>query len=1744
MRIDVSYPAVDPRRVSDLRKVLLRDIAAMAPDWRGASEEDGADRAIVEVAARLSEEATKRLDRTPERDALAFFDMLDIAPPSPVAAEGFAVFALKEDQIRPVQAPAQTGVDIGTVDGGTAPFETVTDLQIQPARIDHLVTLDPRSDKIEIALGDVTSLEPDTTPRPEFKLLTAVNLGDRTLMIDPPVGIEEGNLLRIGAAENAAPLYARVKSFRDDGLTELIDGIEADLPAGTRVERMTRLDAFVMPNAQEHALYIGDANVLNVKERAEVTLRLNPEKVAALLLSQGAVFEIWGINEDLDEEEANWHRLVHLASSGEDLVLYKPWTGPVEERELGEKNSRWLRIRPSQDITPNEDENHPLTDPNAALKQITLGLETQTPNGDSPDETISQVAHNGLPLSRASAFLPFGPEPQRFDAFSLAAPEAFTKPGARVWLDFTLLDATLMSLSAANRFDDESHLYGVGRNGRLQVVDKGRADLLWREFTGPPVDDNPEAFQPLDPAFGVHAFGVTPNAGTTANDRLVVRTVAGGFHTVVVEHSPNKAAGDPEVMNIGTWQSLPELPDGALGEGDLPSLAIQPRKGTDTTVDGYLLMATSQDFYFLWLGSDGTHVDVWQTRPAIANHPINPKITAVFDPSQKDKNNVNADPFPKYLVADASGGVWMLNTGSNTGDWTQLEFGPFGPLKVDVGSHPTGRIYLYDNSELRMAVAGISGGKFWICEYTIPNTGPVFQRRVVDGGSGVPSDARLNIVEGLGPLPTSLPHVIAFSRDPDGGVLTEWAPDGAESSGAPLDMQSGLVHQTTISGSDLPEDEAAHPALAVFGPDTGAGNGQALALVAGSSQSVLSVPIDPSVRADLSEWVLAPDTPDDPAEFTDIAVLYVLEQIGGPNIEIPRFTVVPESDIVGVHPVSGTQLAAINLTDASFNHPASVFRLGSTQNGTYTGNGVLDTTGATQAWFAGKEVLIDPSPSLTNAPFLGPFAIQSVVDGDEIAVSATDAQAIEAVLGAGDNVVWHVVWPIEALSPNEFSQRQRALVQNLVGITGTPKKLSPFVAPLEQAPLSQMGALAAGPYLVEDGWLGVVPQDEHLKAIYDGVAAPVISTTALAAEFGNPELSWEYFDGDGWRKLGAAEGLVDATLDFAGSGSVSFVVPDGLSKAEIGGQEDYWVRARLVGGDYGRPRYIVEQKPGPVAGDLIQNVVVSTDHMRPPEISRLTSRFTLPPDHVPDLVVARNNLRDLDQSSANRRQETAFRMFYGAFEPPLVDASAKRRAQIGEDRLGRAMLIGFSRPLETGLISLFVSVADREAHQDLEFSTLGADGAWSPAPLAEVDATHGFNRSGLVTLSIASRPAQTQLFGRTLHWLRVRAVGHGAADWLPRIHGLWPNGVPIRQTETVLHEPLGSSDGEPYQEVQLLKTRILPQTLELRVRERLGTEEVAELRAAFGEAAVLDTVPNLPGQWVRWRWVESLTDQSGDDRVFLANASGKVSFGDGQNGRLPLAGRDNLRAFSYQSGGERTETIAFADAGIRGSLEGLDAVLAPAAIAGGRDLLSRPEMVARVPDALRHANQGLSLSDIEAMARDIDSEIVQVRAFPPGPQRDGILVSVLARGAGRAPVYSLARREQLSRALRDEMSDAWSADCLVVQSVKFAEVIVDLSLVAKPGQAARLQSEAKERLDRFLDASAGGPEGQGWPPGRPLWPTDIRRELSDLGALSRVEDIDIARSDGGDINKIAPYEVIAAIRSRDITISVVEDEAP
>ena len=1704
------YPAVDPRRVGQLRAALLRDIAAMAPQWRGAAEAEGPDRALVEVAARLSEEATKRLDMTSERDALAFLEMFDIAPPQPVAARGVSVFALKAGQSAPVLARARTGVAIATQtpEGGTANFETTEDLRIQPGRIAHLATVDPATDRLGLAPGAVTTLAPDLTEKPVYKLLTSVGAEEQILSIDPPVGILPGDLLRISVSD-AEVVFATVVAFSEDGLTQLDAPLGAALPEGAQVERMQRLDAFAMPDAQEHALYIGDLEGLAVKESATFTLRFDPAPVAAALAGAGAVFEVWGTRETPVAEDAPaWHPLVRLSSAaGSDLKLLKAWAGAVDELEIAGRKSRWIRVRPRDPITPVAGET-PLSAA-TTVDRITFGLVTETPV-DAGNETVSQVAYNGAPLSVTAPFLPFAPEPLRFDTFAIAAPEAFTKPDATATLDFTLMDGTLLAVTASQRFDGRLHVYGIASNGRLQALDVTGDTVTWAEVAGPPVEPGAEQALSLDPGAGILAYSERNHTGSRADDMVVVTATSGARFVGRIER--RVGAIETEPVRLGGWFTLPDLPDGALASEEIPALAVLPHWISDLgRYRASLLAATQNGVALINIPFTGNAAfSSWSEVGPVGGPvlPVSPKLALVA-------SEVADDDTAFFLTVAEDGRVWALRTDPAPTTWTALEAEDTSLLIAAGGVRPAGLFHGAAGGR-RLAVATLSDDtgdlQLSMTQYDVIGGALGRAETRVHGGAVFTPETVLSLSRRINLSVEQYPHVLGLQVKYNVVRSFEWAP------------KRDVLNEAATDAVYAPPEGRAGFTAALFGPsDTQPGAKQ---VFAAADQTTVSLGLNPSVAAIFADWSPVPESP----VGNHVLVTRVNTDTGEREvIDIPDIL----SPTGGGTPVSAFDLkAGEGLTN--WDEDVRAYRAGDGFALEYEAgaNALAAPLGDDIAGLAGRQIIVIPNGGPARFGF---FDVQATgllsaflnppPNPDPEALQVVDMAGLDALMGAQTGATVREVVLVNTIAGGTGDANRGTLLR-LGEIPFATAEVTGFQASGTPLPVLQNLTGAAGPdWIILGAFSGPVPDDLTLIKLLSAEASPeAMTATALTQSYSNPDLSWEYFDGEGWKRLD--DEFRDTTLNFAGTGTVSFRVPRDLSMVEIGGQEDYWIRARLVGGDYGRPRYIVESTP------TTQEVTVSTDHMRPPEVSRVSARFNLPPERLPEFVIARNNMRDLDQTSANRLVGAAYAMFEGAFEAPMGEGG------------GRALLLGFSAPPEPGSVSLFVTALDQPGSFGMVAQTLGADAQWSPAPLTGRDPTNGLLRSGLIGLSITARPAQVSMFGKTLYWMRLQVSG-GGADWAPRITGIWLNGVPVVQAETVRQELMGASQGEPDLTLELLKPPVLAGSLELRVRERLGAEEIDALRTTRkpGAPDPVVTAPNLRGDWVLWHQVASLTDQPGDARVYTLDAKGKVRFGDGQSGRIVLAGRDNIRAFSYLSGGKRVETAAFADAKPRGSIAGLETVLAPAPIAGGSEVPGNDELIARMPQVLRHAGAGLSLSDIEALAQDADSQIVQARAFAPGGGRDAVLLAVLARGKSRTPVYSLAQRDALRGVLAEAMTDAFRPGCLDVVSVAFVPVKVQVRLMARPDALATLESDAKAVLDLFLHAAEGGPDARGWPPGRALWPNDIRRALAGLPALDRIICVDVTWPAGRGPDALRADEVITTAATRDINVLVIGEAA-
>ncbi len=560
------------------------------------------------------------------------------------------------------------------------------------------------------------------------------------------------------------------------------------------------------------------------------------------------------------------------------------------------------------------------------------------------------------------------------------------------------------------------------------------------------------------------------------------------------------------------------------------------------------------------------------------------------------------------------------------------------------------------------------------------------------------------------------------------------------------------------------------------------------------------------------------------------------------------------------------------------------------------------------------------------------------------------------------------------------------------------------------------------------------------------------------------------------------------------------------------------MRARLVGGDYGRAKYVVTSIDDG-CGKITQTVTVDTTSLSPPEILSIEATFELEDRVHPQHVLVQNNLDVRNQTQANQVQDAEFELFEGV-------------KKINGKGTQRVLYFGFSKRFDVRPLSMFVDAADQEHNVELDFEVLAQDD-WRR--VSAKDETRGFHRRGFIKITVDVVPRKARLFSQDLQWLRVRP--HSAlVSWAPRLRSVFVNAGRAEQAKTIEQELLGSSQGEPGMRFTLSNQPVLPDSLQLRVMEKLSDEEREALNAGAGdlpeEARPVKQYPDLslPGDWVLWKRVDSFIGYDRDARVYrLDPVSGEVAFG--QETRMPPAGRDNIRAVKYQTGGGQSGNVgAYTITALKSAVETVEEVANPVPAAGGTDTPSLDAQIAGAPARLRRGSQALTPPDIEALVVSTSPDLVRARCLFPGSPGKPIRVAIALRTGERCPRPSLAYRQALANTIREQAWGALGKDDIEVIAPEYLRTRLRVRLHAtSTDQAAALEQAATARLRLLLHPVDGGPNGNGWPFGQRIWESDVLRVLTELAGFDRVENIELAPVDlNQDFEHMSPLTLICA----------------
>jgi predicted phage baseplate assembly protein len=448
---------------------------------------------------------------------------------------------------------------------------------------------------------------------------------------------------------------------------------------------------------------------------------------------------------------------------------------------------------------------------------------------------------------------------------------------------------------------------------------------------------------------------------------------------------------------------------------------------------------------------------------------------------------------------------------------------------------------------------------------------------------------------------------------------------------------------------------------------------------------------------------------------------------------------------------------------------------------------------------------------------------------------------------------------------------------------------------------------------------------------------------------------------------------------------------------------------------------------------------------------------------------------------------------------------------------GDALYVGLSEPVPSNAVRLRFKCHIEGVGVDPNNPPLvweAWDGeTWETCEL-DSDTTGGLNRDGDVIIHVPNGHTASVIAKHRAGWIRGRvtdlAEGQPGYSASPSITGL--SAITIGGTaeavnaELVSDEELGVSEGVAGQHFALKRRPVVP----------------------GDEPAILE-VSEADG-WVDWQEVGDFADSGPDDRHFILDVSaGEVRLGpairqpDGTLRRYGAVPGKNarLRLRAYRTGGGRKGNVAKGSLTVlKSSIPFVARVENRRAAAGGVDGEELENAKVRGPIRLRTRGRAVTTEDFEHLAREAAPEAARIRAVAAGDGADAGSVRVLVVPAAAARdgwlrFDQLVPSEETLQKITDRLEESRVIGTrTIVEPPVYRGVTVVAKLKARGRQnPTRLQGEALQALYAYFDPITGGPDGSGWPFGRPV---NVGEVYSVLQALRGTELVEDARLFGAD----------------------------
>jgi len=400
-----------------------------------------------------------------------------------------------------------------------------------------------------------------------------------------------------------------------------------------------------------------------------------------------------------------------------------------------------------------------------------------------------------------------------------------------------------------------------------------------------------------------------------------------------------------------------------------------------------------------------------------------------------------------------------------------------------------------------------------------------------------------------------------------------------------------------------------------------------------------------------------------------------------------------------------------------------------------------------------------------------------------------------------------------------------------------------------------------------------------------------------------------------------------------------------------------------------------------------------------------------------------------------------------------------------------------------------ISKVEPAAYKIQYYGIRGGREDWHDLP--HEDESNGFMMNGLVSFMAPKHMKKICRFGLDVYWIRLIPM-NGTTEYLvPRIYhrdlNMRLNAIMIRQKETLTSEYYAIPAIQPWASITLSRSPVLEVEVWMNEIGIVSDEELDFILETDPASVNLeqDKRGELIGIWRRWNQVKDFYSNPFEGRIYTLDLElGKVTFGDGKNGRIPHSDLPEYIRVDYALGGGIVGNLkpGMVNKAVT-SIPFLERVYNGGPIWGGLGIESTKHAESRISDQIRHRGLALSARDIASIiaAQNRDIHDVKVSGF-----KGEIKISILPDEYPYQISHYFEIKEKTKHILENSISHMLSSQnrFTINEPIKIAYSINMDVVVESAGDYIKALSRWNDQLEKYFDPLRGGPKNRGWQIGK------------------------------------------------------------